>query len=290
MNAKANWNRGTATVIGAAGACLGILCSCGCRGVQSVLDPAGPQAARIAALWWFLFFICLAIFILVIAFLGYAARTATRRAVEAERSQAEPQHLATAASSPSDASVGRGVTISVAVTIVIIFAFLIVSVWTGRRLSLISRSNALTIEVIGHQWWWEVRYDNAAPSQIVTTANEIHVPVGQPVLLKTTSGDVIHSFWAPNLHGKKDLIPGRVNTTWIQVDKPGVFRGQCAEFCGFQHAHMAFFIVAEAPEKFTAWLQHQIEPAADPVTHKQFGATGVSLVGVRRVSHDSRHW
>ena len=94
-------------------------------------------------------------------------------------------------------------------------------------------------------------------SQTVITANEIHVPVGQPVVIKTSSTDVIHSFWAPNLHGKRDLIPGYQNAVRLQVDQPGTYRGQCAEFCGHRHAHMAFFVVAEPLEQFNAWLKHR---------------------------------
>jgi cytochrome c oxidase subunit 2 len=102
------------------------------------------------------------------------------------------------------------------------------------------------------------------PQQNVTTANEIHVPVGRPVVFEVTSRDVIHSFWAPNLNGKKDLIPGYQRSLWFKADTPGVYRGQCAEFCGHQHAKMAFFIVAEPPAQFAAWLDAQRKPAPQP--------------------------
>ena len=121
----------------------------------------------------------------------------------------------------------------------------------------------------GHQWWWEVNYENPVASRSFTTANEIHIPVGQPVVLKLTSQDVIHSFWVPNLHGKKDLIPGHASMTWLQADKPGTFRGQCAEFCGHQHAHMAFTVVAEPPEQFYAWYDGQTRPAVQPAGESQ---------------------
>ena len=96
--------------------------------------------------------------------------------------------------------------------------------------------DALTIRVVGHMWWWEVRY----PDQGIVTANEIHIPAGQPVRLELTSADVIHSFWVPRLNGKRDMIPGIENAFWIQADEPGVYRGQCGEYCGTQHANMAF--------------------------------------------------
>jgi cytochrome c oxidase subunit II len=143
---------------------------------------------------------------------------------------------------------------------------------TGHALSSQPEQDILTIEVVGHQWWWEVQYDDPLPVRTLKTANEIHIPTGQMVLLKLTSRDVIHSFWAPNLHGKKDLIPGHVNLMWIQADNPGVYRGQCAEFCGAQHAHMAFRVVAEPPDQFADWYDKQLRPADTPAdTARQHG-------------------
>jgi cytochrome c oxidase subunit 2 len=118
----------------------------------------------------------------------------------------------------------------------------------------------LSIEVIGHDWWWEVRYPNGA-----VTANEIHIPVGEPVRLELTSADVIHSFWVPELQVKTDQIPGRVNESWLQADSPGRYRGQCAEFCGLQHTNMAVYVVADAPTDFEAWLANESSDADEPV-------------------------
>jgi cytochrome c oxidase subunit 2 len=132
-----------------------------------------------------------------------------------------------------------------------------------------SNKNAVTIEVTGQQWWWQVRYLDPDPSKIFVTANEIHIPVGQPVTIKLRSTDVIHSFWVPNLVGKKDLIPGHDAVLWLQADKPGVFRGQCAEYCGLQHAHMAFWVVAEPPTRFAAWLNQQRGEAVQPSTSSE---------------------
>ena len=120
---------------------------------------------------------------------------------------------------------------------------------------------AVTLEITGHQWWWEARYVGADPSQTFVTANEIHIPVGRPVLVKLKGADVIHSFWIPALAGKTDTIPGRTNLTWLQADRPGTYRGQCTEYCGLQHAHMAAFVIAETPEAFEAWRQGQLRPA-----------------------------
>jgi cytochrome c oxidase subunit 2 len=122
----------------------------------------------------------------------------------------------------------------------------------------------ITIEVTAHQWWWEVSYVGGEPNETFVTANEIHIPVGEPVLFKLKSADVIHSFWVPKLAGKTDLIPGRTNETWLQADQPGVYRGQCAEYCGLQHANMGVRIVAQPKREFLAWRDHQLEPADAP--------------------------
>jgi cytochrome c oxidase subunit 2 len=122
----------------------------------------------------------------------------------------------------------------------------------------------LTVRVTGRQWWWEVTYLDPSPSLIATTANEIHIPVGLPVRLQVVSGDVIHSFWIPELAGKTDLIPGQQNVMWLEADRPGVYHGQCAEYCGLQHAKMAMEVVAEPPDAFARWLERQRAPAAAP--------------------------
>jgi cytochrome c oxidase subunit 2 len=116
-----------------------------------------------------------------------------------------------------------------------------------------------TVHIVGHQWWWEVDYEGADPSRNFVTANEIHVPVGEPVKVTLSTADVIHSFWVPALTGKMDTIPGQHNTTWMQADKPGIYRGQCTEYCGQQHAHMAFVVMAQAPNEFKTWWDHQLQ-------------------------------
>ena len=122
-----------------------------------------------------------------------------------------------------------------------------------------------TIEVSGQQWWWEARYvDPKDPSREFVTANELHIPVGKPVRIKLISKDVIHSFWVPALSGKTDVIPGQTNETWLEADHKGVYRGQCAEYCGVQHAHMAFRVFADAPQDFGKWWDHQLQPAPEP--------------------------
>jgi cytochrome c oxidase subunit II len=225
-----------------------------CRGVQSALDPAGPQASRITSMWWLMFWVCSAVFALVMIYL-LAALYRSARGVD--NSVIRPS---------AEAGKKAAVTGAVVLTVIILFVFLIADLLVGRGLSSLSSQSPVTIQVTGHQWWWEFKYADPVPSNIVTTANEIHIPVGQPVELITTSRDVIHSFWVPNLHGKKDLIPGQVTTTWLQADRPGVFRGQCAEFCGHQHAHMSLIVVAEEPADFYAWLESGRKPAAQPAS------------------------
>lgn len=116
------------------------------------------------------------------------------------------------------------------------------------------------VVITGHQWWWEVRY----PQRDVVTANEIHIPAGKKVLVRLESGDVIHSFWVPQLGRKMDMIPGHPNSLWLQADAPGVYMGACSEYCGTQHAWMRIRVIAQPPAEFEAWLQQQSQPVAPP--------------------------
>jgi cytochrome c oxidase subunit II len=180
-----------------------------------------------------------------------------------------PPAAGSTTSERTESNLTRTVTAATVLTILLLFILLIVSVKTGKATAdLGKKPDLLTIEVTGNQWWWQFRYMNQDPSRILTTANEIHIPIRQTVLIQGRSNDVIHSFWVPNLQGKRDLIPSRVTTEYLQVDNPGVYRGQCAEFCGLQHAHMSFYVIAEPQDKFRAWMQAQLQPApapADPV-------------------------
>lgn len=239
----------------------------GCGGPQqSVVDSAGPLSGKIETLWWFFLWLLGAIFVLVIAFLLMAL---TRRHRGIEQEPLEATHRP---SEVTEHRLTRAVTGASAGTVVILFGLIVVSILTGKSVYAPSYSkNSMTIEVTGNQWWWNVRYLNDQADQIVVTANEIHIPAGRPVVIRGASNDVIHSFWVPNLNGKRDLIPSRVTTDWIQADHPGRYRGQCAEFCGAQHAHMAMWVVAETPDQFEAWTRRQLEPAvapSDPVTQR----------------------
>jgi cytochrome c oxidase subunit 2 len=229
----------------------------GVPSAQNVLDPAGIQAERIADFWWFAFAIAAVVFVLVIGAMLYA--TFHRRRSEADDPQVEAAKSRT---------MNRWVVGAVAATVVILLVYLVTDFLLGRAVASltdgVAEDDVLTIEVTGHQWWWEVKYPGDPPSRAVTTANEIHVPVGRPVRLKMRSGDVIHSFWVPNLHGKKDLIPGHQTVTEFRADRPGVYRGECAEFCGHQHAKMGLLVIAEPPERFAAWYERQLRPAPPP--------------------------
>ena len=224
---------------------------------QSVLHPAGPMAERILGLWDLMYWVCAAVFVLVILAL-LAAVLRRRPSIEEDLpGPAEPRRRLV-----------QAIGAATAVTVALLFVLLTGSVLTGRATASLS-GEPLNLKVTGKQWWWQVEYVDPIPSRSITTANEIHVPVGRPVRIRLESTDVIHSFWVPSLHGKKDLIPGQVNTLYLQADLPGVFRGQCAEFCGFQHAHMALYVVAEPEEQFARWQEQQRRPAPEPQTEQQ---------------------
>jgi cytochrome c oxidase subunit 2 len=141
--------------------------------------------------------------------------------------------------------------------------------WTVATMAAIGkppREPPFTVTVAAEQWWWKLTYDDGTASRTFTTANEVHVPVGVPVHFEITSDDVIHSFWIPALGGKTDAIPGRVNETWLQADKPGIYRGQCVEYCGLEHALMALELVAEPQREFDAWWTAQLTAPPPPTS------------------------
>lgn len=239
------------------------LCVSSCGGIQNAINPAGPNAQNISDLWWLMFVVCSIVFVLVMIAVLLSLRKRTAEALDTlppviqppEESERRRRHVVIGATT---------------ITVVILFVFLIASYSSGRSLRLNDPTkNGLSIGLTGHQWWWEVRYNDVDAGNIFTTANEIHIPVGVPVMFTLRANDVIHSFWVPNLAGKKDLIPGKINTMWLQADKPGVYRGQCAEYCGLQHAKMALWIVAEPQEQFNGWRQRETQQAMPPATDSQ---------------------
>ena len=219
---------------------------------QSVLSPAGTQASTIHALWLLMLWVMTLVFVAVLASVAVAVVKGIRN-----RTAVNPRPV-------SETSLVRGVGVAVAVTVVILLVLLSASVWTGRSMASLRAASAVTIEITGHQWWWEIAYEDGTPSRRVVTANQIHIPTNRPIALKVTSRDVIHSFWVPNLQGKRDLIPGYTTAVWLQADRRGIFRAQCAEFCGLQHAHMALDVVAESDEDFESWLAAMRLPSRSP--------------------------
>jgi cytochrome c oxidase subunit 2 len=212
---------------------------------QNMLEPAGPLAGRIHGLWTILLGVSIVVWVAVMLTLAVIF---FRRKHE---------------STISLRDLARNVGIAVGLTAITVLGILIASMLTGGALASMPR-NAMDVEIVGHQWWWEVHYRAVPSSSSVVTANEIHIPVGRPVRLKLSSRDVIHSFWVPNLRGKIDLIPSRSNMTWMQADRPGIYHGQCGEFCGAQHAHMAVKVIAEDQASFDRWYAGQVPPASEP--------------------------
>jgi len=192
-----------------------------------------------------LFWISAVVFAVVVGLIAFAMRRA-RRDVTPDIEQGDPRWG------------DRFIAIAgVLLPVLILLGSFIYSLGQMNALATGDEEAALEIEVIGHNWWWEVRYPNGA-----VTANEIVIPAGERILLKLSADDVLHSFWVPRLQAKMDNIPGRVNEMWIESYEPGRFRGQCAEFCGLQHARMAFFVEALAPDDFVAWYDNEAAAAA----------------------------
>jgi cytochrome c oxidase subunit 2 len=218
----------------------------GCRGVQSALDPAGPDANRIYLLTLVMTVGGVLIFVGVTALLLYAIF-------------APPERRSWLGTSRTIVFGGLAFPI---LTLTALFPYGL----TVLRNTDLPVPGALRIEVVGEQYWWRVRYSADGGDPEFTTANEIRIPVGRPVSVSITSADVIHSFWIPNFGGKIDMIPGRINHLNFSVERPGTYRGVCAEYCGAQHARMAFDVLAVDSEEFAAWRRAQAAPAVAPVT------------------------
>jgi cytochrome c oxidase subunit 2 len=222
--------------------CGAVLALAACAGAQSTLDPAGPSAASIFRLGTIMYVVATIVTVLVVAlmlapFLRRRERTVNRRLF----------------------LWGGGVALPLlTLTALVPYVFTI-----GHETRASLRPDQLTVTVIGHQFWWEVAY-RTPNGRTVASANELRLPAGRPVELLLRSNDVIHSFWVPSLAGKTDMIPGRENRMVIQADRPGVYRGQCAEYCGLEHALMAFDVVVLPPAEFDAWLVRLPQPAHEP--------------------------
>jgi cytochrome c oxidase subunit 2 len=236
-----------AAVIGAATAAAISGCT---RSSPSTVDTAGPAARDVAGLWWLMFWIAAAVLVVVVALLAVGIIRRRGPAIAAREGDAMPLVVFAGVVGP----------------LVILALVYVTSLGDLSRLALPRRSG-LTVEVTGHQWWWGVRY----PATGAVTANEIHIPVGVQVRVRLQTADVLHSFWIPQLAPKTDLIAGRTNDAWLQADRPGVYHGQCAEYCGLQHAHMVVTVIAQSRGDFDAWQARISQPHPPQTPAQQHG-------------------
>jgi cytochrome c oxidase subunit 2 len=234
-----------------------------CNGVQSADGRNGSESAQIGSLFDLFLYTTLAVYLLVIVGLGIAIWCGQRHTRRGGGLQGEPAfHL--------EAPL-RFALVCFAGATALILAMLSLATWfTDRSIARDNAGPALEIEVTGHQWWWEVRYRNPVSSRIVRTANELHLPAGRTAHVTLKSGDVIHSLWIPNLAGKQDLIPGRESDLTLHPFRAGLFRAQCAEFCGLQHAKMALDVTVEPPQAFARWYEAQLRPPPIPTSGPAF--------------------
>lgn len=226
----------------------------GCSSLPlSYLDATSPIGGRLAQLGWGLLIISVLVVVIITALVMAAIRRGWRAT--------ETEGLAVR----RDAGGMQWIYVGVGISSVVLAASVVWTLLTLKAVAEPSDAEApLTIGIQAHQWWWQADYRPGQPEGNFTTANEIHIPVGVPVRLELRSPDVIHSFWVPKLAGKTDVIPGRVNSMWIEAREPGVYRGQCAEYCGVEHALMAFQVIAEPVKRFKAWEASEITGPPNP--------------------------
>ncbi len=226
--------------------------------VANALEPRGPYAGNIAETWWVLLLVAGIVFVLVTALftIGFLRRG---RAV-------------TDGSVTNDARTHTWIVFGTVLTGFVLLLTTLLTFDTMGALAAPDETFAHTFEIVGRQWWWEVRYDGQTIG-----ANELHLPVGEPVQLRLTSDNVIHSLWIPQLIAKRDLIPGHPNSVWIQADEAGIYRGVCAEFCGTQHAKMGLMVVAESADAFDAWLERSRSAATPPTDERSSAGQAVFM-------------
>ncbi|HXC49706.1 MAG TPA: cytochrome c oxidase subunit II [Candidatus Limnocylindrales bacterium] len=247
---------------------------------SSVLEPAGAGARLASKLWWWIGGTLSVLYVLIGALLVFViVRRATR--VADGFSIPPPDE-------PRERRLAKIVAVNAVLTTLLLVVFLAVSLSVGHAVVALSSNVDVRMKVTGHQWWWEIEYEDPVASNTFVTANEFHVPVGKTVDLHLVSADVIHSFWIPNLTGKRDLIPGRNNHVVIRAERAGEYVGQCAEFCGLQHAHMRIVVVAESDEDFARWLVHEREPAPEPTGEKEIHGRQVFTSGPCVMCHTVR--
>lgn len=220
-----------------------------CSDSPSVLDAKGDEARHLAGTWWLMFGLAAAVYVVVGGFIVVAI-IRRRDAGQAGSSAAGDSRF-----------LWLG---GIVMPVVVLAVLAVVTINSTRNLRT-AAGDELKLEVVGKRWWWEVRY----PDDQVVTANEIHVPVGRPVDIVLTSDNVVHSFWVPQLAGKVDMIPGQTNHLRFTAEKPGTYLGECAEFCGIQHARMRFLVIAEEPSAFDRWLGRRRQVRPTPTSEQE---------------------
>lgn len=228
-------------------AVLAALLLSACSNLPAALDPHGSNAQQTSHIAWILIGGGTVIFVFVIALAAYAAF-----ATDGKRAWLGGRRFVVSA--------------GIVFPIITLSALLVYTFKVWGALSRESDVSPVKIEISGEMWWWRIRYVDASGALLFSTANEIHIPVGRTAQISLRSADVLHSFWVPQLAGKLDMIPGRVNVLRLRADTAGVFRGQCAEYCGAQHAKMAFHVVADDTTEFEAWVAAQRLAALAPRT------------------------
>jgi cytochrome c oxidase subunit 2 len=249
-----------------------ILSLTACEGVQTAMGGQGAESARFITLFTFFAIVCAVMYLLIT---GALIAALWRRQRPPHTVDDRGHHRTSVVVTP--ALIGWMALVFVGLT-----ALTVASFFTDRSNAADARKPALTIKMTANQWWWDVEYSPHDPSKTVRTANELHLPVGIPVHVKLASNDVIHSFWVPNLAGKQDLIPGRTTDALLLPRKIGLYRGQCAEFCGVQHAQMALDVTVQSVDDFKRWYAAQLKPAASPATPLQLA--GYKYVTTRECS------
>ncbi|HEV2326291.1 MAG TPA: cytochrome c oxidase subunit II [Terracidiphilus sp.] len=256
-----------------------LLLIAGCQDVQSTYNAQGPAADRIVWLSWLMTILFLVVSVVMWVLIAWAA---TRRRGTLE------EHA------PIDIGGGQGwiAVGGLAVPLVVLCVLFVLGLRLLASFPIHDPMNQHAIKpdivVIGHQWWWEVHYVDGPVSEHFTTADEIHIPANKPVMFELRSEDVIHSFWVPTLHGKVDLIPGHPNYVQIEASQPGNYAGECAVYCGEQHAHMRLLVVAQSPEDFEAWEEQQRKPADPPTTQQAQAGEQIFLGGPCSMCHQVR--
>lgn len=235
------------------------------------MNPASPVAAREADLYRILLYISAGVLLIVWGFLLYNIFRFH------EKSKTKDQ------APPKEARERTLETIYTALPILVVIIIFIMAFGTMNAIAAPApKSTDLHVHIIGHRWWWEFQY----PDLKITTANELHIPVGATVQIDLDSVDVIHSFYVPQLSGKTDAIPGITNTMWLTSDKVGQFHGQCSEYCGLNHANMLFSVFVDSKADFDAWVANQQKPPVDPQSDLQKQGQDIIVNGICSVCHN----